>query len=248
MDVFEFLEKLENDSIDLAIIDPPYNLMQGDWDCFKTKEAFLEFTYRYLDEIVRVLKTNGTVYIFNTPYNCAHILTYLASKQMCYRNWITWYKKDGFSACKKKYCNNQESILYFTKSEKGYVFNADEIRIPYLASNRIKAARKTGILKNGKRWFPNEAGKLCPDVWEFSSVRHKNKVNGKTVKQSHPTPKPEEMIERMIKASSNEGDLVLDLFCGTGTTSYCAIKLNRNFIACDNNKEYCEYTRKRCNL
>ncbi|MBQ2723943.1 MAG: site-specific DNA-methyltransferase, partial [Clostridia bacterium] len=141
-----------------------------------------------------------------------------------------------------------ETVLYFTKSEKNFVFNADDIRTPYMSSDRINAAKKTGILKNGKRWFPNEAGRLCTDVWEFTSVRHKNKVNGKTVKQNHPTPKPEEMVERMIKASTKEGDLVLDLFCGTGTTSYCARRLNRLFIACDNNLEYCEYARSRCKI
>ena len=98
--------------------------------------------------------------------------------------------------------------------------------------------QKKGILKNGKRWYPNPNGKLCPDVWEISSQRHKQKLNGKTQKLNHPTPKPKDMIERMIKASSKEGDIVLDLFAGSGTASIVARELNRNFIGCESNKEY----------
>ncbi len=97
---------------------------------------------------------------------------------------------------------------------------------------------KNGILKNGKRWYPNPNGKLCPDVWEIVSERHKKKVNGKIQKPHHPTIKPREMIERMIKASSKKGDLVLDLFAGSGNVSMVARELNRNYIGCELNKEY----------
>lgn len=238
-DVFEYLETLDDNSIDLAIIDPPYNLDKGKWDIFESTEKFLEFTKKYLELVYQKLKPTGSLYIFNTAYNSAYILSILDRELgMKYQNWITWYKKDGFSSCKKKFVNNQETILFFTKSEKGFTFNCDDVRQPYLSTDRINAAKETGIVKNGKRWKPNPLGKLCTDVWEFTSVRLLNKVKGKTTKQNHPTPKPEGMIERMIKASSNEGDLVLDLFAGTGTTSYCAKKLNRHYVGCDENPEY----------
>ncbi|MBR7133683.1 MAG: site-specific DNA-methyltransferase [Clostridia bacterium] len=246
-DVFSFLDKLETASIDLAIIDPPYNLNRDQWDVFKTVDDFMTFTTKYLDKVIDLLKPTGSLYIFNTAFNSAMILNYLHSKGMHYKNWITWYKKDGFSACRKRFCNNQETILFFTKSDKVFTFNCDDIRMPYLSDARIKAAQSKGILKNGKRWFPNPNGKLCTDVWEFPSVRLTNKKNGKTIKQKHPTPKPEGMIERMILASSNSGDLVLDLFSGTGTTAYCSKKLGRNFIACDNNKDYCKLINERIN-
>lgn len=244
-DVSSFLDKIEPQSIDLAIIDPPYNLNQSEWDVFNNTDDFMSFTTNYLDKVIAALKPTGSLYIFNTAFNAAFILTYLHAKGMCYKNWITWYKKDGFSACRKRYCNNQETILFFTKTDKGFTFNYDAIRTPYLSNERIKAAQTKGILKNGKRWFPNPNGKLCTDVWNFSSVRLTNKERGKTVKQNHPTPKPEGMIERMILASSNPGDLVLDLFSGTGTTAYCAKKLQRNFIACDNNEDYCAIINER---
>jgi len=243
-DVFKYLKKIDDNSIDLAIIDPPYNLNQGDWDSFKSEKEFLDFTFKYLDLVFPKLKSNASLYIFNTAFNSAFILNYL-NNHMFYKNWIVWYKKDGFSASRKKFTNSQETILFFTKSENDYVFNCDDVREPYLSSERIEAAKTKGILKNGKRWFPNPQGKLCPDVWEFTSVRLTNKKNGKTVKQGHPTPKPLPMIERIIKASSNEGDLVLDLFSGTGTTAFACKKLKRHFVGCENNPEYVRLIKER---
>lgn len=245
-DCFDFLNKLDDESINLAIVDPPYNQNVDIWDTFNSEEEYFKFTFKWIDLVIKKLRNDGSLYIFNNPYNSAFILTYLVSRNMIFKNWIVWYKRDGFSPSKTKFVNNQEVILFFTKSEN-YTFNSEDIRVPYLSTERIKAAQKKGILKNGKRWYPNPNGRLCPDVWEFSSVRHKDKVNGKIVKTLHPTPKPEEMIERMILASSNQGDLVLDLFSGSGTTAYIAKKLNRNFIGCENNPEYYEYILNRLN-
>ena len=244
MDVFEFLKKVPDEFADLVVIDPPYNLNKGDWDSFKNEKEFQSFTYNYLKLCIPKIKNGGSLYIFNTAYNSSFILKYLLDLDMTYKNWIVWYKKDGFSACKNKYINNQESILYFTKGKRA-TFNYDEIREPYSSKDRIQAAEKTGIIKNGKRWFPNRNGKLCSDVWEFTSVRLLNKKNGKTIKQDHPTPKPELMLERMIKASSNENDLIMDLFSGTGTTSAVAKRLKRNFIGCEKDKKYCELIKRR---
>jgi site-specific DNA-methyltransferase (adenine-specific) len=244
MDCLEFLKLVPDEFVDLIIIDPPYNMNKGEWDRFKSFEDFLKFTYSYLDALIPKLKNTGSFYIFNTPFNSAFILKYLLDKNLVFQNWITWDKRDGFSASKKKYVNAQETILFFTKSHK-YVFNADDIRVPYESLERIEYAKKTGILKNGKRWFPNPKGKLCTDVWHFSSERHKNKINGKTPKLPHATPKPIDMIERMIKASSNPNDLVLDCFMGIGTTAVAAKKLGRNFIGCDINQKFIEIANQR---
>lgn len=244
MDVFDFLEKVEKNSIDLAVIDPPYNQSIDTWDTFKSEKEFFDFTFKWIDMVIEKLKENGSIYIYNNAYNSAFILSHLVSKGLKYQNWIIWYKKDGFSPSRTRFVNNQEVILFFTKSDK-YVFNSEDVRVPYLSTDRISAAMKKGILKNGKRWYPNKNGRLCPDVWEFSSVRHTKKENGKIVMTFHPTPKPEEMIERIIKASSNKGDLVLDLFSGSGTTAVVAKKLDRKFIGCENNQEYYDYILQR---
>lgn len=244
-DVFDYLKLLDDDSIDLAIIDPPYNLDKGPWDSFESMETFLNFTREYLKLVHKKLKNTGSLYIFNTAFNSAYILSILDKELgMKYQNWIIWYKKDGLSVSKRKFINNQETILFFTKSND-FIFNYEETRQPYSSVERIMIAKEKGIIKNGKRWYPNPNGKLCNDVWEFASVRLTNKKNGKTVKQEHPTPKPEGIIERMIKASSNKGDLVLDLFSGTGTTAYIAKKNDRHFVGCDNNPEYIKIIEKR---
>ncbi|WP_104747524.1 DNA-methyltransferase [Helicobacter cetorum] len=237
-DVFSFLDKLEDKSIDLAIIDPPYNLNIALWDSFKSNEEFLTFSYAWIDKMLPKIKDTGSFYIFNTPFNCALFLAYLCSKKVHFLNFITWFKKDGFANAKKRYNNAQESILFYSMHSKNYTFNADDIRIPYESSKRIKHAQTKGILKNDKRWFPNPKGKLCLDVWKITSQRHVEKKNGKIIKPKHPSIKPKALIERIIKASSNENDVVLDLFSGSGMTSLVAKELNRNFIGCELNKEY----------
>lgn len=233
LDVFDLVKEIPDNSIDLLLTDPPYNMSKEYWDKFDSHESFLDFTYRWIEACLPKLKKNASIYIFNNPFNTAFILKFLYDKKLYYKNTIIWHKKDGFSASNKRFVQNQEQIVFFTKSEKDYTFNADSVREPYESSARIEAAKTKGIIKNGKRWFPNENGRLCTDVWNFTSERHKNKVNGKLVKMKHVTPKPKDLIERIILASSNEGDIVLDPFGGLGTTAIVAKKLNRNYIIND---------------
>lgn len=244
MDVFDFLSQVPPKTVDLAVVDPPYNMHKAEWDKFASEPEFLEFTYQWIDAMLSALKQTASVYIFNTPYNAAYILQYLVKKGLVFQNWITWDKRDGLNASKVRYTHGQETILFFTMS-KDYVFNAEEIRVPYESTERIRAASKKGILKNGKRWYPNPRGRLCGEVWHIASERHKQKLDGKTPKLAHVTPKPVEMIERMIKASSKEGDLVLDPFVGSGTTAVCAKRLSRNYLCADNNEYYVKIAKER---
>lgn len=245
-EVLDFIAQLDDQSIDLLCTDPPYNLSIDKWDTFKSQAEFMRFTEEWINAIIPKLKPDSSLYIFNTPFNAAYILQLLVSKGLHYRNWITWLKKDGFSAAKRKFTNAQETCLFFTCDKKDYTFNADAVRIPYESSDRIKHAQTKGILKSdGSRWFPNENGKLCPDVWHITSERHKNKVNGKVVKLPHPTQKPVELIERIIRASSNPGDLVVDPFSGSGTTAYAAKKHSRRYIGNDFDLTYNNYALNR---
>ncbi len=243
MDCFNFLKKLKNDSVDLAIIDPPYNLSKANWDTFKNQDDFLNFTFKWIDGLLPKLKKTGSIYIFNTPFNSAYILQYLVNKGLEFQNWITWDKRDGMSATKTKYNNGQETILFFTKT-KNHIFNYNEIRVPYESTDRMAHAEKAGIIKNGKRWYPNPGGKLCREVWHFTSQRHKVKIKGIIQKMPHLTPKPLDMIERIVKASSRKGDLIVDCFVGSGTTAIASKKLNRNFICSDNSIEYVKLAKK----
>jgi len=237
LDCFDFLRKIDDKSISLAVIDPPYNLHKTRRDTFGSQKDFFDFTARWIDALVPKLKENGSLYIFNTPYNSAFILSYLIGRGLIFQNWITWDKRDGLGGAKRKYSNGQETILFFTKNDN-HIFNFDDIRLPYESTDRIAHAKEKGILKDGKRWFPNPKGRLCGEVWHITSERHKNKINGKTPKMPHITPKPLELVERIIRASSNAGDLVLDCFVGSGTTAVAAKKLKRNFICSDLNKTY----------
>lgn len=244
MNCFDFLRRIDDGVADLAVIDPPYNMRKADWDTFKSEKYFFEFTYSWIDALLPKLRQDGSLYIFNTPYNSAFILQYLAGKGLRFQNWITWDKRDGMGGARRRFSNGQETIVFFTKG-KNHTFNYDDVRVPYESVERIEHAKKRGILKNGKRWFPNEKGRLCGEVWHIASERHKNKVNGKTRKMDHITPKPFDLVERIIRASSKPGDIVLDCFAGSGTTAVVAKTLQRNFLCCDINKEYVKIARNR---
>ena len=247
-DCFDFIKRTDDRSVDLALIDPPYFLNKGEWDTFRDKGEFFDFTYKWIDALIPKLKDGASFYVFNTPYNSAFILSHLVKRGLNFQNWICWDKRDGFTHTRKKFIPNQETILFFSKGEPD-VFNADEVRIQYDSTERMKHASRKGILKkNGSRWFPDPNGKLCGDVWHITSERHKNKVNGKTVKMSHTTPKPLEMIERIIRASSKEGDVVFDCFVGSGTTAVAAKKLKRNFLCADKSEEFIQMANNRLGL
>ena len=160
LDCFDFLKQIDDNSVDLAVIDPPYNMHKAEWDTFRSQNKFLEFTYKWIDALLPKLEQNGSLYIFNTPYNSAFILQYLVSKGMFFQNWITWDKRDGLGASKRKFSNGQETVLFFTKSNK-HIFNYNDVRVPYESTDRIAHAAEKGILKNGKRWFPNPEGRFC---------------------------------------------------------------------------------------
>lgn len=226
-DCFNVMDELHNDevSFDAIITDPPYNMKKADWDTFKTHDDFLKFTFGWIDKAIKLLTENGNLLIFNTPFNSAFILQYLNSKGLFFRNWIVYNKRDGQGAAKRQFKSQQEVCLYFSNSNK-HTFNFNDVRLPY---DRGNDRAKCGVIKNGKRWFPNPNGKICDDVWQFTAERHLNKVNGKTQKQLHLTPKPLAMMQRIVKATTNEYDTVLDPFMGSGTTGVACKNTNRNF-------------------
>lgn len=247
-DALDFLRKLPRGCVDLGVIDPPYNLKKGEWDTWSSDEAFLEFTESWIDELLPTLRPKAGLYVFNTPRNAAYILALLEARGCEFRNWITWDKRDGFSSTTKRFVPQQETCLYVVApgpASRQPIFNADAVRVPYESTGRIAAAEKTGILKNGKRWFPNKNGRLLGDVWHIVSERHKNKKQGRTQAASHPTVKPLELIDRLVLASSNEGDVVLDCFVGSGTTAVSAARLGRHFLASDVDPEFVAVARER---
>ena len=122
MSCLDFLSKIENLSVDLIVVDPPYNMKKADWDTFNSQDEFLKFSYTWIDMAIEKLKKDGSLYIFNTPFNSAFLCQYLVSKGLIFQNWITWDKRDGMGSAKRRYSSGQETILFFTKSINSNIF------------------------------------------------------------------------------------------------------------------------------
>ena len=219
------LKKLPNFSVDLIVADPPYNLGK---DYGKTKDnlekkEYLEFSKEWLSECNRLLKPNGTIYIFMGIRFISYIYQILEDDLgLDFQNWIVWHYTQGLGK-KKGFSSRHDDILVFSKGNSPK-FNLDDIRIPQKFYRKIN----------------NMRGANPGNVWEFSHVHYCNEN-----RQDHPTQKPEGLIERIVLASSDENDLVLDPFSGSGTTLRVCQQLNRNGIGIEIHQEYVDLTHDR---
>jgi site-specific DNA-methyltransferase (adenine-specific) len=231
-DCIEVMKTLPDKSIDLIFADPPFNIGIK-YDVYNDNmsyEEYYQWSEKWIQETYRLLKDNGSMYIAIGDEFAAEINIILKRTGFYFRNWIIWYYTFGQNQ-KKKFNRSHTHILYFTKDKKRFVFNDKDIRVP--------SARQ--LIYKDKR--ANPIGKIPDDVWQFSRVcgTFKERI------EKHPCQMPESLLELIIKASSNKGDLVLDPFGGTGTTAAAAKKLNRNFITIEISKEYYEIILKRLN-
>ncbi|MFZ1509685.1 MAG: site-specific DNA-methyltransferase [Anaerolineae bacterium] len=227
-DSLELMRDIDSASIDLVIADPPYNLGKnyGNNHDIRGFREYLQFSETWLQEAHRVLAPRGTLYVFMGFRFISYLYDILDQRLgMYFNSWITWHYTQGMGRT-KGFSPRHDDILMFTKSED-YVFNIDSVRIPQ------KYYRERN----------NMAGANPGDVWAFSHVHYSNPE-----REDHPTQKPEALIARMILASSNEGDLVLDPFSGSGTTARVCQVLNRRCLAMEINPDYVERTRKRLAL
>ncbi len=227
-DAIDEMAKLPDACIDLLIADPPYNLGKdyGNNTDSKSWQDYEAFTNSWLTQAVRILKPTGTIYVFMGVRFIARL--YLNMEQdfkLQFNGWITWHYTQGMGR-KIGFSPRHEDILCFTKS-KNFTFNLDDIRVPQ------KYYRERN----------NMVGANPGDVWEFSHVHYCS-----VERQNHPTQKPEALMERIIRASSNEGDLVLDPFVGSGTTCRVADVLKRRWLGIDINPEYIAMSQARLGL
>jgi DNA modification methylase len=210
---------------ELVIADPPYNLGKdyGNNHDLKAWNDYDKFTIEWLTEAIRVLKPTGSIYVFMGVKFISRLFIILEEEfNLNFNGWITWHYTQGMGR-KNGFSPRHEDILYFTKSKK-YTFNLDDIRIPQ------KYYRERN----------NMTGANPGDVWQFSHVHYCSEE-----REKHPTQKPEALAERIIKASSNIGDAVLDPFVGSGTTCKVAEILKRKWIGIDINPEYISMSQKR---
>ena len=230
-DSVELLGKLEENSVDLVFADPPFNIGY-DYDTYDDRmeyDAYVEWSKQWMAACQRVLRPTGSFYIAIGDEFAAEIRTIGRELGMHLRNWIIWHYTFGQST-KAKFARAHAHIFYFVMDPKVFTFNDEMIRVP--------SARHTEY--SDKR--ANPMGKTPDDVWnEFPRVCGTYRER----QGWHGCQMPEALLARIIRCSSNPGDLVIDPFSGSGTTVVTAAKLGRRYIGIDLSKQYVEQGRKR---
>lgn len=212
------MRRLDTASIDLIVADPPYNLGKdyGNASDAMEQDSYLSFTRLWLGEATRVLKPNGSIYVFMGVRYISRLFIILEDEfSLQFHGWIAWHYTQGMGRT-RGYSARHDDILFFSKTDRP-VFNLDSIRIPqkyYRSRNNMRGANPG-------------------DVWEFSHVHY---CQGS--RTGHPTQKPEGLIERIVLASSNVNDYVLDPFAGSGTTLRVCQQLDRKAIGIELNPDY----------
>ena len=240
----DFLKKIPDSSIQLILIDPPYNIDVASWDNY---DNYMDWAIEWISQIERILTDDGNFVIFGgfqyqdeaKTGDLLEIMHYLRHKtRLRFVNFIVWYYKTGMSA-QRFFANRHEEILWFAKSKK-YYFNLDSVRTPFDEETKIR-------YKKDKRLNPEsiDKGKNPTNVWEIERL-----IGNAKERVGHPTQKPLEVIRRLVKGLSYPGSTVLDFFAGSGTTGIVAIEEMRNSILVDNDPktlEYFEEHRKKLN-
>ncbi len=224
-DALELFDDIATQSVDLIIADPPYNLGKdyGNNHDLKGFDEYLDFSRRWLSQAQRVLKPTGTLYVFMGVRFISYLYDILDRQlKMFFNSWICWHYTQGMGRT-TGFSPRHDDILMFNKSAK-YTFNLDAVRVPqkyYRTRNNMRGANPG-------------------DVWKFSHVHYCN-----ANRQNHPTQKPEGLIERMVLASSDAGELVLDPFSGSGTTLRVCQQLNRACVGFELNPDFVQMTKDR---
>lgn len=230
------IARIPDGSVDLVVTDPPYCLGKnyGNDSDQLDPETYLEWSKRWIDAVTPKLKPAGSLYVFLTWRYSPEIFCYLKQK-LTMLNEIIWDRRvPSMGGSTRRYSSVHDTIGFFAKG-KDYYFDIDSVRIPY--DEETKKARSRSIFV-GKKWL--EVGYNPKDVWSISRLHAIH-----SEREDHPTQKPLEVIERMIKASCPVNGVVLDLFMGSGTTAVSAYRLKRHFIGFEINPDYCEVIRKR---
>lgn len=230
-DALDVLAKQIRDrSIDLIFADPPYNIgknfvdLPDKWD---SEKSYLEWCYEWLELCIKKLNSNGTMYAMTATQNMPYFDIFLRNKVTILSRIVWYYDSSGVQA-KKYFGSLYEPILHCVKDKNNYTFNSEDI----LVEAKTGAVRK---LIDYRKPIPAvyNSKKVPGNVWEISRVRYRMDEY-----ENHPTQKPIALLERIIRASSNEGDVVLDPFSGTFTTSFVAKQLKRKSIGIEIQEEY----------
>ncbi len=241
-DSLEWLASLPAGGARLVVADPPYGVKKAEWDTFASREDYIAWSDRWLAEVARVLSDDGSAYVMGFSEVLADVKQAGASYfQGC--RWLVWYYRNKANLS-RDWGRSHESILHLRKSRQ-FVFHVDPVRVPYNTHTRRYPERKQGetsafVKGRGSSWTPHPLGAKPRDVLEIPILN-----NGMAEKTPHPTQKPLELIRRLVLASSDEDDLVLDPFSGSGTTAVVCELTGRRWEACDQDASYCGYAAER---
>lgn len=241
-DTFETLKLLPEKSIDLLIVDPPYNLAK-DFNGKKFKktsdDVYEEYTESWISLIAPLLKDNATIYVC-CDWQSSPAIGRVLKKHFYLQNRITWQREKGRGAL-TNWKNGMEDIWFATKS-KTYTFNVEDVKIrrkviaPYKVDGKPKDWEETAE-GNFRNTYPS-------NFWDDISIPYWSMPEN----TAHPTQKPEKLLAKLILASSNPGDVILDPFLGSGSTSVTAKKLGRHYIGIEQNEQYCVWAEKRLEM
>ncbi len=241
-DAYKSLEKISDKSVDLLIVDPPYNMDKSfHGNSFKKTDdkEYAKYTESWINAVMPKLKKTASVYVC-CDWKSALVIGGILDKYFILRNRITWQREKGRGA-KSNWKNSMEDIFFATVS-KDYTFNLDAVK----QRKKVLAPYKdNGVPKD---WEQTEQGNFrytCPsNFWDDIAVPYWSMPEN----TAHPTQKPEKLIAKLILASSNKGDTVLDPFAGSGTTGIVASKLDRKYICIEQNPLYCAWAQKRLEM
>lgn len=238
---FSVLKKMKDKSVQLIFADAPYNIGKdfgNNSDKWESVHAYIEWCKTWIDECMRVLSDTGTMYFMTATQHMSYLDVYVSEKYNVLCRIIWSYDSSGVQS-KKMYGSLYEPILMINKNKKAsYIFNHEDI----LVEAKTGAKRKLiDYRKNPPQPYSTE--KVPGNVWNFSRVRFKMDEY-----ENHPTQKPEALLERIVKASSNPGDVILDPFSGSFTTSAMAVRLGRVGVGIDLNEEYYEIGLRRTGI
>lgn len=223
-------DAIPDNSVDLIFADPPYNIgkdFNGRKDKWETEEIYLAWCYGWLDLCIKKLKPTGSLYVMASTQAMPFFDIHLRKKIHIMSRIIWHYDSSGVQA-KKHFGSLYEPILFCVMDKENYTFNAQDI----LVEAKTGAQRK---LMDYRKAVPTiyNSQKVPGNVWYIPRVRYRMDEY-----ENHPTQKPVALLERIISASSNPGDLVLDPFSGTFTTSFVAQQLGRRSIGIEIEEEY----------
>jgi site-specific DNA-methyltransferase (adenine-specific) len=247
-DAVAWLSTLQSESVDLIFADPPYNIKKAEWDSFESQEQYVKWSLQWIEQAARALKPTGTLYVCGFSEILAD-LKLPASRFFKGCKWLVWHYKNKANLG-AEWGRSHESLLHFRKSQQ-FTFNVDDVRLPY-GNHTLKYPEHPqaetsqygkGRSSKDRLWRPHPKGAKPKDVIEIPTT-----CNGMHEKTPHPTQKPEELLRKIVLASSNAGDLVIDPFLGSGTTAVVAEQLDREWKGCDISFEYCQWAARRIEL